>query len=369
MSDLLRKIIHIDMDSFYAAVEAKYNPKLKGKPIAVGGRPEERSVVCTASYEARKYGVKAGISSYKALKLCPQLILVPPDFRKYQEESDAIHKIFKRFTDKIEPLSLDEAYLDVSDLKIFKGSATLIAHEIRRLIFKERRLTASAGIAPNKFLAKVASDWKKPNGQFTVEPKMISDFVKKLSVDNIYGVGKVTSARLNEMGIKTCSDIQKYSLDELIDLFGMWGEDLYDLCRGIDDREVETFWERKSLGVEYTFPQDLKNSKQCIEVLSDLYDDLMSRFEDDCKDKMIKSIFIKLKFCDFKRTTVEKQARLSVPPIEDYYPLIETGFERHNKPVRLVGLGVRFKNDLQEFKKEKVKEQLEICFPYKIKKS
>ncbi len=359
-----RKIIHVDMDSFYAAVEAKYDPSLKGKPIAVGGRPEERSVVCTASYEARKYGVKAGISSYKALKLCPKLILVPPDFRKYNEESEAIHKIFKRFTDKIEPLSLDEAYLDVSDLKIFKGSATLIAQEIRRLIFKERKLTASAGIAPNKFLAKVASDWKKPNGQFTVTPKMIDEFVRKLPVDHIYGVGKVTSARLNKMGIKTCADLQSYTLDELTDNFGVWGEDLYGLCRGIDDRDIDTFWERKSLSVEYTYPEDLKNSKECIDVLDELYDDLGSRFDDDCKEKTVKSIFIKLKFCDFKRTTVERQTELNTAPIEDYYPLIEEGFERHNKPVRLVGLGVRFKNELEEFREEKIKEQLEFCFPY-----
>lgn len=360
-----RKIIHVDMDSFYAAVETKYNPKLRGKPIAIGGRPEERSVVCTASYEARKFGVKAGISSYKALKLCPQLILIPPDFRKYEEESDAIHKIFKRFTDKVEPLSLDEAYLDVTGLNIFKGSATLIAREIRRLILKERKLTASAGIAPNKFLAKVASDWKKPNGQFTVEPKMIDAFVKELSVDNIYGVGKVTAARLNEMGIKTCGDLQKYPLDELTDIFGTWGEDLYSLCRGIDDREVETFWERKSLSVENTYPQDLKNAKQCIDALGELYDDLRSRFDDDCKKKTIKSIFIKLKFCDFKRTTVEKRTSLNVPPIQDYYPLIKEGFERYSKPVRLVGLGVRFRDDLKNFRDEKIKEQLEICFPEK----
>jgi DNA polymerase-4 len=361
----MRKIIHIDMDSFYAAVEVKYDQSLKGKPLAVGGRPEERSVVCTASYEARKFGVKAGISSYKALKLCPKLILVPPDFRKYERESDAIHKIFKRFTDKVEPLSLDEAYLDVTDVKEFKGSATLMAKEIRRMILDERDLTASAGVAPNKFLAKVASEWNKPNGQFTITPEMVDDFVKTLSVDNIYGVGKVTGSRLNSMGIKTCADLQKYSLDELVDMFGAWGEDLYDLCRGIDDREIETFWERKSLSVEYTYPQDLKKAEQCVEALPELYDDLRSRFNADCKNKAIKNILVKIKFCDFKRTTVEKLAD-TFPPIEDYYPLIEEGFERQNKPVRLIGLGVRFKNELKEFRSEKIKEQLEICFPEKI---
>jgi DNA polymerase IV len=362
----MKKIIHVDMDSFYASVEVKNDPSLRGKPVAVGGRPEERSVICTASYEARKFGVKAGISSYKALKLCPRLILLPPDFRKYEEESEAIHDIFKRFTSKIEPLSLDEAYLDVTDAKIFKGSATLIAKEIRRLILKERSLTASAGIGPNKFLAKVASDWKKPNGQFTITPAMIDDFVKTLTIDHLYGVGKVTASKLNNMGIKTCADLQKYSLDELTDLFGAWGEDLYDQCRGIDERDVETFWERRSLGVEYTYPEDLKDVKQCIDELDELYDDLKTRLKNSCENKIIKSMFIKLKFCDFKRTTVERQTGTKLPSIEDYYPLIEQGFERHNKPVRLVGLGVRFRNGLKGFRDQKIKEQLEICFPEKI---
>jgi DNA polymerase IV len=340
------KVIHVDMDYFYAAVEIKHNQALRNKTIAVGGRPEERSVICTASYEARKFGVKAGISSYKALKLCPTLILIPPDFKKYKEESLAIHNIFGRFTDKIEPLSLDEAYLDVSNSKHFYGSATLIAEQIRRLIFAERGLTASAGIAPNKFLAKVASDWNKPNGQMTITPAMVEDFVKALPVENIFGVGKVTAKLMHDLGIKTCLDLQRYSVDELSAMFGSRGEELYNTCRGIDNRQLETCWERKSLTVEYTYPEDLANLQECLDQVPQLYNEFMRRFKKESEGRIVKNLVAKMKFCDFKRTTVEKQFN-SVPEQGQYYPLMEECFLRKEKPVRLLGLGVRFKESQQ----------------------
>src|SRR6185312_1104393 len=188
---LTRKIIHVDMDCFYAAVEIRDNPNLKGKPVAVGGRPDQRGVLTTASYEARKFGLRSAMPSARAVKLCPDLILLPLNFDKYRTESRNVRAIFTRFTGVVEPLSLDEAYLDVTNSSICEGSATRIATEIRRQIFEETGLTASAGVAPNKFLAKVASDWKKPNGQFTITPAMVADFVKKLKVEKIPGVGKV----------------------------------------------------------------------------------------------------------------------------------------------------------------------------------
>jgi len=344
MNAIQRKIIHIDMDSFYAAVEVKYNPELKGKKLAVGGSPQDRSVICTASYEARPYGVRAGISSYKALKLCPDLILIPPDFSKYSAESEAIHEIFRRFTDKIEPLSLDEAYLDVTGSEFFKGSATLIAKEIRRLIKEERGLTASAGIASNKFLAKVASDWKKPDGQFTVTPKMIDEFVYKLPVENIFGVGRVTASKMHELGFKTCGDLQKCSIQKLEELFGNSAQYLYEMSRGIDDREVQTEWKRKSLSVEFTYPKDLANIEECLLKIPELYEEFVNRYNNKDDEALIpKGFFVKLKFSDFKSTTVERQLETPfIPPMEEYIPLFKTGHLRRNKPVRLLGLGVKF---------------------------
>lgn len=345
-----KKIIHIDMDCFYAAVEIKHNPKLRGRPIAVGGRPEERSVICTASYEARKYGVKAAISSYRALKLCPHLILIPPDFEKYQAESEAIHEIFERFTPKIEPLSLDEAYLDVSENQAFKGSAFLTAQEIRRLIFKERKLTASAGIAENKFLAKIASDWKKPNGQFLITPQMAPSFIDQLAIEKFPGVGKVTSKKLYSLGIKNGSDLKKYSEHELRNMLGSFGDHLYLLCRGIDEREVETSNERKSLTVEYTYPKDLITLAECEEKLAIIFKDFEERFldyEENMKEynyaPLIKGLVVKLKFHDFKSTTLERFTNVKFPSLEQYYLLLKEAFLRYQKPVRLIGLGVRLK--------------------------
>lgn len=336
----MKKIIHIDMDCFYAAVEIKYNPDLKGKPLGIGGPPNTRSVLCTASYEARKFGVRSAMASSQAVRLCPQLILVPPHFDLYKAESRKVREILERFTNKIEPLSLDEAYLDVTNCEQFGGSATLIAQEIRRLIFVELKLTASAGVAPNKFLAKVASDWKKPNGQFVIQPKDIANFIKDLPIEKIFGVGKVTAQKMYELGIKTCGDLQKYSVLELHHWFGSRAQELYDFARGEDNREVVTEWERKSLTVEETLDRDLKTLEECQRIIPDLYSEWRRRTEKGEHQNSIKGLVVKLKFFDFKQTTHELSFD-GFPTIEDFNRLLEEAWNRRKAPVRLIGLGVR----------------------------
>lgn len=335
-----RKIIHIDMDCFYAAVEVKYNPKLRGKPIGIGGPPNTRSVLCTASYEARKFNVKAAMPSSQALRLCPNLILIPPQFDLYKKESKAVREILNRFSDKVEPLSLDEAYLDVTGSELFSGSATLIAREIRRLIQEELQLTASAGIAPNKFLAKIASDWNKPNGQFVIRPKEIEDFMKKLEVEKIFGVGKVTAKKMHELGLRTCADIQNRSVFEMARSFGSRAVELKELALGIDHRELETHSERKSLTVEETYHQDLSTLGECLAKIPELYEDWQQRMLKYKDRNWIRGFVVKIKFSDFKSTTHEVSAK-HWPRPQDFKNLFKKAWERRGEPVRLIGLGVR----------------------------
>lgn len=338
----VRKIIHIDMDSFYAAVEMRDDESLRKLPLAVGGDPSTRGVISAASYEARKFGVHSAMSSARAKKICPNLIIVHPNMKKYAEESKKIRAVFHRFTHLVEPLSLDEAYLDVTGLKHFQGSATLIAVEIRKLIFDETGLTASAGIAPNKFLAKVASDWKKPDGQFVIIPEEVDDFIEKLPVQKILGVGKVTEEKMAKLGLKTCGDLQKKSLNDLCSHFGSFGNHLYDICRGRDDRPVVTSRERKSVSIEETFPHDLRNYEECIEQLPMLFKKFLKRFEGiDIKKQDIKTLFVKVKFSDFKTTTVERG--LIELNEKSFGVLLKEGVNRRSLPVRLLGLGVRLK--------------------------
>lgn len=339
----MRKIIHVDMDCFYAAVEVKHRPELKGKPLGVGGPPNTRSVLTTASYEARKFGVKSAMPSSQAVRLCPQLILVPPNFQLYKKESLAVREIFSRFTNLIQPLSLDEAYLDVTEEAGKYGSATAIASEIRRLIESERQLTASAGIAPNKFLAKIASDWKKPNGQFVIKPADIDKFMVGLKIEKIFGVGKVTAARMHELGIHTCGDIQKKSLLELSRMFGSRAQDLYDMSRGKDERPVEVNQERKSLTTEETYNVDLPDLKSCLEKVPALYADWARSMERVKSESRIRGFVVKLKFSDFTQTTREHSSR-AWPSIEDFEKLLETAWRRQEAPVRLIGLGVRLES-------------------------
>lgn len=335
-----RKIIHVDMDCFYAAVEVKYRPELKGLPLGIGGPANSRSVLCTASYEARKFGVRSAMPSSQAVRLCPQLVLLPPNFELYKKESRAIRQIFARFTPRIEPLSLDEAYLDVTGSSHCGGSATLIAQEIRSLIAKELQLPASAGIAPNKFLAKIASDWKKPNGQFVIRPEDIEGFVRDLPVEKIRGVGKVTAQKLHQLGLQTCGDIQKKDVFQLAKWFGSWGAELFDLSRGIDNRPVAARSERKSLTVEETFAKDLQTLEQCRGELPGLFESWQSQMQRANLQDRLRGIVVKVKYADFKSTTHEMSTKLW-PTENDFQMLLEHIWQKRSDPVRLIGLGAR----------------------------
>ncbi len=326
------------MDAFYASVEMRDRPELRNVPMAVGGQSDRRGVLCTANYEARKYGVRGAMPTKTALKLCPKLVLVKPNFEKYSEASRQVFEIFRQFTDKIEPLSLDEAYLDVTDCTEFNNSATLIATEIRRRIFAKTGLTASAGIAPNKLLAKLASDFKKPNGQFTVAPDDIDDLIKSVPVGKIWGVGKVMNERLTSIGIKTCADLQEYPRHELIHSFGKMGDALFDFCRGHDDRDVESDFERKSLSVERTFDKDLDNLEEIKPLFSHLVEEVRESLE-DYTDREIKNLHIKIKYFDFQSTTIERQLEMNE---ENSWTLFLERWSQDPRPVRLIGVGVKF---------------------------
>jgi DNA polymerase IV len=259
-SVILRKIVHVDMDAFYASVEQRDDPKLRGKPVVVAWRGS-RSVVCAASYEARQFGVHSAMPAGRAERLCPEAIFVPPDFTRYRAVSRAIREIFQRHTDLIEPLSLDEAYLDVTENKTNLPTATRVAKTIRQEIREELHLTASAGVAPNKFLAKIASDWRKPNGLFVIQPQDVNDFLLPLDVRRIPGVGKVTENRLKQIGVLTIGDLQGFELTLLAELFGRYGKRLYELARGIDHGRVVPDRPTKSISAEDTFERDIPISE------------------------------------------------------------------------------------------------------------
>jgi len=333
------------MDCFYAAVETRENPQLKGKPVAVGGRPESRGVVAACNYEARAFGVHSAMPMGQAIKKCPQLIIVGVNIPLYRQISNEIHKIFHEYTDLIQPLSLDEAYLDVSDCKQCKGSATLIAAEIRQKIWQKHRLNASAGIAPNKFLAKVASDWNKPNGQFVITPENVDSFVADLPVKKIFGVGKVTNQKMQNLGIQTCADLQKFNQQQLHQHFGKFGYQLYNLARGIDHREVISESIRKSLSIEDTFLHDKTTLKECIDEVETLFESFIKRLEKSQNKRPlpIKSLYVKLKFNNFQTTTAQMSAY--APDKEIFKQLVEKAWCRIKRPVRLIGLGVQFSEE------------------------
>ena len=251
-----RKIVHIDMDAFYASVEQRDNPDLRGRPVVVAWKGK-RGVVCAASYEARRFGVRSAMGATYAERLCPEAVFVPPDFTRYRAVSRAVRDIFSRHTDLIEPLSLDEAYLDVTENKTGLATATKVASMIRRQIGEELNLTASAGVAPNKFLAKIASDWKKPNGLFVIQPAEIEEFLTPLPVGRIPGVGKVTEERLTKLGLRTVGDVRSRALVDLQELFGRYGQRLYELARGIDNNPVEPNRPTQSISAEDTFETDV----------------------------------------------------------------------------------------------------------------
>jgi DNA polymerase IV len=296
-----RKVIHVDMDAFYASVEQRDNPKLRGKPVIVGGEPDSRGVVATCSYEARKYGIHSAMSSAKAFKLCPDAIFIRPEFSKYKQASRQIRNIFETYTDLIEPLSLDEAFLDVTLNKVNNPSATIIARKILAQIFKETHLTASAGVSYNKFLAKVASDINKPRGLFVIPPEKAISFIEKLPIRKFFGIGKVTEAKMLKQGIKNGADLKKYTKIQLIKQFGKFGEYYFDIVRGIDNRPVNPTRIRKSVGKEITLPYDTDNMQHItalLEKLAEKVADILS------KQKISgKTISLKVKYHDFKVIT------------------------------------------------------------------
>ncbi len=336
----MRKIIHIDMDAFYASVEMRDRPELRDVPMAVGGQSDRRGVLCTANYEARKYGVRGAMPTKTALKLCPKLVIVRPNFEKYSLASAQVREIFQEFTDHIEPLSLDEAYLDVTDCEQFNNSATLIAAEIRRRIFEKTGLTASAGIASNKLLAKLASDFKKPNGQFTCAPEKVDELIKTIPVGKIWGVGKVMNERLAQMNIKTCGELQAYSRYDLIHLFGKMGDLLFDFCRGIDEREVETDFERKSLSLEQTFERDLESVEEIKPLFTEMVEEVKEALE-DYHDRTIKNLYVKIKYFDFQSKTIERQLPLET---NNFWDLFLEKWSQDPRPLRLIGVGVKFQS-------------------------
>ncbi|MDR2926133.1 MAG: DNA polymerase IV [Azoarcus sp.] len=336
----MRKIIHCDCDCFYAAVEMRDAPALRGKPLAVGGRAEERGVIATCNYEARAFGVRSAMPTARAFRLCPHIILLPPDFRRYREASRQILAIYSGFTSLVEPLSLDEAYLDVSGIERCQGSATRMAEEIRARIRAEVGITASAGIAPNKFLAKVASDWNKPDGHFVVRPQDVDAFVAALPVEKIFGVGKVTAARLQKQGARTCGDLRAWDTARLIGEFGRFGTVLYQLCRGIDERPVRPDRVRKSLSVERTYAHDLPDLAACHAELPALIAEFRRRFAKLPAPRPVRGAIVKVKFADFAQTTAECVCHS--PDDAVWGALLDEAQARRGKAVRLLGVGVRF---------------------------
>jgi DNA polymerase-4 len=341
----MRKIIHIDADAFYAAVEMRERPQLATRPIAVGGQPDRRGVIATCNYLARQYGVRSAMASSRALQLCPDLVFVTPRFELYKAVSRQIQQIFGDYTDIIEPLSLDEAYLDVSTATHCQGSATLIAKEIRRRVQTETGLTVSAGVAPNKFLAKVASEWQKPDGLFVIQPADIEHFVRNLPVRHINGVGKVTADLMARLNIYTCSDLQKLSVDELSGHFGSYGARFYEFARGRDNRPVIASQTRKSLSTEHTFMTDLTGMPDLAGKMNLIYNELLERFEHISQtDYRVTKRFVKIKFADFTQTTLEAALTSMTEDWrnpQEFKALLKLAWERQKKPVRLLGAGVR----------------------------
>jgi DNA polymerase-4 len=339
MTNLQRKIIHIDMDAFYAAVEQRDNPKYRNKAIIVGGNPNSRGVVATCSYEARQFGVHSAMPSSHAYRLCPQAIFVKPRFSVYQETSAIIREIFSRYSDKVEPLSLDEAYLDVTDSELFTGSATLLAKQIKAEIRKKTQLIASAGISYNKFLAKLASDYGKPDGLFLITPEQGEIFIEQLVIGKFHGIGPATEQKMHQLGIFTGQDLKQVSLEILQQHFGKAAAHYFNIARGIDHRQVNSQRIRKSIGGETTFQQDLDDPQQIIEQLHTLFEQNLAKLQ--AKNQNAYTLTIKIKYQNFVQITRGKtlnqpikndqQARLVITDL-----LKNTGIGE--KKVRLLGI-------------------------------
>ena len=335
-----RKIIHIDMDAFYASVEQRDNPELRGKPLAVG-HAEERGVVAAASYEARRFGVRSAMSSQKAKRLCPQLIFVPGRMDEYKSVSRQIHEIFHEYTDIIEPLSLDEAFLDVTENKPGIPLAVDIAKEIKQKIRERLNLVASAGVSYNKFLAKIASDYRKPDGLCTIHPNQALEFISRLPIENFWGVGPVTAKKMHSLGIHNGEHLRARSLETLLREFGKVGAIYYDFSRGIDLRPVETVQIRKSIGCEHTLERDINKRSSVIIELYHTAVELVGRL--DRKDFRGNTLTLKIKFHDFNQITRSITQSKELLTLDVILPLAKQllkEVEYENHPIRLIGLSV-----------------------------
>jgi DNA polymerase IV len=338
---LVRRILHIDMDAFYASVEQRDRPELKGKPVAVGGDPHRRGVVAAASYEARTFGVRSAIPMARAVRLCPHLVIVKPDFRKYKAASDTVFEIFRSVTPLVEPMSLDEAYLDVTENSWGEPLGRNVALRIKTAIRQATNLTASAGVAPNKFLAKIASAWKKPDGLTVIAPERVERFLQTLPVDALWGVGPVTAARLRERGIERLIDVRTADEEVLREAVGSWSDWLRQLANGIDDREVEPNHEPKSSGSENTYSQDLTNIHEIREEIDRMARDAAEWLE--THGLLCRTVTIKVRYSDF--TTITRSHSRS-PASRDEEDIAQRAVkllertEATTRPVRLLGVSV-----------------------------
>ncbi|MFZ5722448.1 MAG: DNA polymerase IV [Pseudomonadota bacterium] len=335
----LRRVIHCDCDSFYASVEMRDDPSLRDRPVAVGGAPEQRGVIATCNYPARRFGVHSAMSSRRALARCPDLVILRPDMAKYKAVSREVQAVFRRYTPLVEPLSLDEAYLDVTEAAQRLGSATHIAEEIRAAVRREIGITVSAGVAPNKFLAKVASDINKPDGLYVVRPRDVDAFVAALPVEKLFGVGRVTAARMHRLGLRSCADVQQWSRERLDENFGSYGSRLWELARGIDNRPVRTDRTRKSLSVEHTWAQDLHGRDECLAALERLVDELRARHARIDPRYRITGLDIKVRYADFHDLSRQRAGTAIDGRI--FRELLLAAFDHRPPPVRLLGAGVK----------------------------
>jgi len=334
-----RKIIHVDMDAFYAAIEQRDNPGYRNRPLIVGGSPDARGVVATCSYEARKFGIHSAMPSSTAQRLCPEGIFVYPRIPVYRQVSEKIHGVFRQYTDRIEPLSLDEAYLDVSESSMCKGSATLIAEDIRQKIYKETRLTASAGISYNKFLAKMASDINKPNGQCVILPDASQAFIDNLAIGKFFGIGKATEARIQQLNIYNGHDLRQCSREFLVQHFGKAGSYYYAIARGDDNREVVSSRVRKSLGSENTFSEDLRDVAHMLHYLELMTTELLQVLKN--KNLTAMTFTIKVKYHNFQQVTRSLTLDEPVTTLEQILPLLPfllNKTDASTTPVRLLGV-------------------------------
>ncbi len=356
MNDTVRKIIHVDMDAFYASVEQRDNPELRGKPLVVGGKPDSRSVVAAASYEARKFGIRSAMPCSHAVRLCPHAVFVLPRFDAYKRVSSEVMAIFREYTDLVEPLSLDEAYLDVTENKRQNPSATRIAEEIRLRIFQQTALTASAGVAPSKFLAKVASDMNKPNGLTVIPPERVEEVLISLAIRAVPGVGPKTEEKMRSLGIETVGQLRELSLEVLEERFGKSGGWYYRICRGEDQRAVISERERKSVGAEDTFSTDLTDLAELHVELQKLGAKVWRRLG----ERPGRTVTLKVTYAGFEKAT--RSRTLELPPSSEAELLSEAVellklTDATRRPIRLLGISV------SNFELPQADGQL--CFPWR----